>query len=209
MTDLRRVIFVDLDGVLAEFTGWRGLDHFGDMISGADVFMHNLCVAAREEQIAVFVTRLEAEPTATTISCGEDFLREQVMSWLVGHGVQADGVWVGRGEGCLGILTRAGFKFEMFLPETCRKVIKNWRDMVGVQHLLKTEEVKNVVGPNGDQGRVQGEKQEDGAKKLQQETPVIGTGASADVGTVRERTRSVQETRRDNDKLGGGALGRR
>lgn len=50
----KRSVCVDLDGVLASYDGWKGVDHFGPPIKGAVEFTKNL---SQEWRVVIFTTR--------------------------------------------------------------------------------------------------------------------------------------------------------
>lgn len=77
-----RIIAIDLDGTLARYDGWKGLDHIGDPLPGA-VQMVNALVeeepnAAWQDEVIVFTTRMNTKINPGTI----DKLGEHISNWL-------------------------------------------------------------------------------------------------------------------------------
>ena len=90
-------VCVDLDGVLATFDRWRGLDHFGEPIVGAKAFMEALGASFR---VVVFTTR-----TNVTLNNPEGDKSEnrrtmvnRVATWLDRHGIPYDSIYAGQGK---------------------------------------------------------------------------------------------------------------
>jgi adenylylsulfate kinase len=52
---MTKTIAIDLDGVLAQYDGWKGPDHYGPPMPGAIAFLESLIVA--EMQPWIFTTR--------------------------------------------------------------------------------------------------------------------------------------------------------
>jgi hypothetical protein len=69
MNDARPIACVDLNGVLDDYSGWRGADHFDPPRPGARVFLEAL--RQRGFQIVVFTTRYAGD----------------VRCWLDAHGL--------------------------------------------------------------------------------------------------------------------------
>lgn len=88
----RPMVCVDLDGVLAKYEGWRGINHIGPPLPGAVEFTHELGKVAR---VVVFSSR-----------CCEDnkgglrwqVLKNLVTDWLTRHGFHFDDVWAAQGK---------------------------------------------------------------------------------------------------------------
>ena len=83
-------VCVDLDGVLARYDGWKGLEHFGEPIPGALEFCRDL---ARDYRVIVFSSRTHDEE-------GRD-LDEAVRlvgAWLDKHGFVYDEIYTGAGK---------------------------------------------------------------------------------------------------------------
>jgi len=56
---MKKSVCVDLDGVLAQYDGWKGVEHIGDPIPGAVQFTKKLQEVAR---VVIFTTRTNADP---------------------------------------------------------------------------------------------------------------------------------------------------
>ena len=87
----KRDICVDLDGVLAEYNGWKGYDHFGDPLPGAVEFTKKLSELGR---VVIFTTR--ACPLQNEATPQE--LKKKIETWLQKHGFHFDSVYIGVGK---------------------------------------------------------------------------------------------------------------
>lgn len=90
---MRKVVCVDLDGTLADYTGgWRGLNQIGDPLPGAVEFTKQLAEFA---DIVIFTCR-----------CGEETAGKRaphlaaniVRDWLDKHGFVYHDIFVGQGK---------------------------------------------------------------------------------------------------------------
>lgn len=88
----RPIVAVDLDGVLARYDGWRGIDHIGDPLPGAVEFTRRLAAFA---EVLVWTTR--CSPEANPPYDAEELVGV-VMDWLNRHGFCWHRVWAGRGK---------------------------------------------------------------------------------------------------------------
>jgi len=90
-----KTVCVDLDGVLATYDGWKGLDHIGEPRPGAGYLMGALRLRYR---VVVFTTRCKLEgmerPEGETV----ETLRQRVTDWLVKHKIPFDEVYAGQGK---------------------------------------------------------------------------------------------------------------
>lgn len=90
-------ICVDLDGVLARYDGWRGLDHIGDPLPGALKFAKKL---AKHADIVIFTSRCShdagGDPDMIDISPGQ--MRIRVIDWLEKHKFPFADVYIGQGK---------------------------------------------------------------------------------------------------------------
>lgn len=89
-------VCVDLDGVLAEYHGWKGIDHIGPPIEGALEFAKQL---AKVAEIVVFSSRCSTElieAEGSNSSVGQ--LRIRVIEWLEKNGFPYSDVYVGQGK---------------------------------------------------------------------------------------------------------------
>ncbi|MBV9217454.1 MAG: hypothetical protein JO053_14900 [Acidobacteria bacterium] len=93
----RRRVCVDLDGVLAEYDGWKGPDHFGKPLPGALTFCKKLAEIA---DIVVFTSRCSDDPGAREeaggLSPGQ--VRIKVIDWLEKHKFPFTDVYIGHGK---------------------------------------------------------------------------------------------------------------
>jgi len=87
-------VIVDLDGVLAYFDEWHGIDHIGDPIPGAQEFVEALAV---KYNVIIFTTR-----TSTTVNKMEPNMHlplvSKIIDWLEKHGFKKCSVWAGEGK---------------------------------------------------------------------------------------------------------------
>lgn len=89
-------ICLDLDGVLAKYNGWKGLDHIGAPIPGALEFAMELDKIA---EIVVFTSRCSAEMReATNSKATIGNLRIRIIEWLENHKFPFTDVYVGQGK---------------------------------------------------------------------------------------------------------------
>lgn len=88
---MKKTVCVDLDGTIAQYDGWKGLDHIGDPLPGAKEFLERL---GEKYSIMIYTTR-----------CNEHFnveaahlLRGRVEAWLLKHGLRYDDIYTGQGK---------------------------------------------------------------------------------------------------------------
>jgi hypothetical protein len=87
-------VCVDLDGVLAKYDKWKGVDHFGKPIDGALEFMQKL---AKISEITIFTSRCAQDVLeGSRITPGQ--LRIKVIEWLEKHGFPYTDVYIGQGK---------------------------------------------------------------------------------------------------------------
>jgi hypothetical protein len=87
-------VCVDLDGVLAQYDKWRGVDHIGDPIEGALEFAKNLSKFA---DITIFTSRCSQDILeGSRITPAQ--LRIRVISWLEQHKIPFADVYIGQGK---------------------------------------------------------------------------------------------------------------
>ena len=90
----RRRVCVDLDGVLAVYDKWKGLDNFGKPIPGALEFMQKL---AKFSEITIFTSRCAQDVLeGSRVTPGQ--LRVKVIEWLEKHGFPYTDVYIGQGK---------------------------------------------------------------------------------------------------------------
>lgn len=87
-------VCLDLDGVLAQYDKWRGIDHIGDPIPGALEFAKKL---AKIAEIVVFSSRCAQDVAeGSRITPGQ--LRIHVIEWLEKHKFPYTDVYTGQGK---------------------------------------------------------------------------------------------------------------
>lgn len=87
-------VCVDLDGVLAQYDKWRGIDHIGDPVPGALEFAKKL---AKFSSITVFTSRCAQDVLeGSRITPGQ--LRIKVIEWLDKHKFPYTDVYIGQGK---------------------------------------------------------------------------------------------------------------
>ncbi|MEM7014875.1 MAG: hypothetical protein AAF585_25725, partial [Verrucomicrobiota bacterium] len=87
----RPKICVDLDGVLAKYDGWRGIEHFGEPIPGAIEFTRELNEWA---DVIIYTARSSQKSKKHTAKQR----RELVEAWLDEHGFAWSEVYSGQGK---------------------------------------------------------------------------------------------------------------
>ena len=89
-------ICVDLDGVLAKYDGWKGLEHIGPPLPGAREFAHSL---AKIADLIIFSSRCSTDAAGeerTRLSPGQ--LKIHIVDWLEKHKVPYTDVYTGQGK---------------------------------------------------------------------------------------------------------------
>lgn len=88
----RKTVCIDLDATLAQYDRWRGVEHIGDPIPGAQAF-----VAAVNEfaDVVIFTTRMNAEVNSSHSVCD---LGQRIHDWLASHKFPSVGIWCGQGK---------------------------------------------------------------------------------------------------------------
>lgn len=90
----RTRVCVDLDGVLATYDKWKGVDHIGKPIEGALEFARKL---AKISDITIFTSRCAQDVLeGSRITPGQ--LRIKVIEWLEKHGFPYTDVYIGQGK---------------------------------------------------------------------------------------------------------------
>ena len=89
---MRKTIAIDLDGVLAQFGKWEGVDHFGDPIPGSVEFTKKL---AEDYDIMIHTCRCSNELHRRL---SPHLLENKVRAWLDEHGYAYHAVWIGTGK---------------------------------------------------------------------------------------------------------------
>ena len=91
----RQTVCVDLDGVLATYDGWKGMDNFGDPIPGAVDFINELNKFA---EVVIFTTRCNLSVTRKETGETVLSLQKRVKDWLDKHGFKYKDVYIGQGK---------------------------------------------------------------------------------------------------------------
>ena len=92
-TTARKAVALDVDGVLADFSdGWKGVDHFGDVLPRAVELSRRLSEFC---DVLIWTTRCNPE-----VGRGEgvNLLRNRVRDWLDKHGFVYADIWTGVGR---------------------------------------------------------------------------------------------------------------
>ena len=89
---MKKTVAVDVDGVLAQYDGWKGVDHIGDPIPGAVAFTHTL---SEHFDVLIFTTRCCEEVNQPEKA---HLLRNRLVKWLDQHDFAYADVWVGQGK---------------------------------------------------------------------------------------------------------------
>lgn len=88
-------VAVDLDGVLATYDGWKGLDHIGAARPGAVPFMAAL---RKDYYVMVHSSRACHDNARHEAGETEESLRGRIEAWLRKHNIEFDAVWSGHGK---------------------------------------------------------------------------------------------------------------
>lgn len=95
---MSKAVAVDLDGVLAQYDGWEGLDDIGPPVPGAREFLE----LVREDlglEVVVFTTRLNPDPfNEGEQRASPERLQAIVQGWLDKFDLPYDRVFTGRGK---------------------------------------------------------------------------------------------------------------
>lgn len=95
MPETKRTIAIDLDGVLAKYQGWKGLDHIGKPFSGAIDFTESLL---KDFEVVIHTCRTNPEINDKGNETAEQ-LAERIYKWLRENGFPEDvKVWTGIGK---------------------------------------------------------------------------------------------------------------
>lgn len=89
---MKKTVCVDLDGVLAKYDGWKGVEHIGDPIPGAVEFTKEL---SKIGDVVIFTTRCNPEVNKPEKA---HLLVNRVEAWLDEHGFEYAHVYAGVGK---------------------------------------------------------------------------------------------------------------
>lgn len=81
----RQSVAIDLDGTLAAYDGWKGLEHIGDPLPGAQDFVRGIREFAK---VVIWTTRSNYDVNGPN----SHFV---VKAWLDKHGFEYDEIFVG------------------------------------------------------------------------------------------------------------------
>lgn len=88
----KKTVAVDLDGVLAQYDGWKGVDHIGDPIPGAVEFTQALSEFC---DVLIYTTRCCEEINTPEKA---HLLVNRVRAWLDANGFAYAAIWSGQGK---------------------------------------------------------------------------------------------------------------
>lgn len=90
---MKKTVCIDLDGVLADYSeGWKGVDHIGEPIPGAQEFVKRVREIA---EVVIYTTRCNEEVNKPEKA---HLLRNRVAAWLDKHGFEYDHVYAEQGK---------------------------------------------------------------------------------------------------------------
>lgn len=92
---MKKTVCVDLDGVLATYDGWKGVNHFGEPRPGAGEFLRQL---RRVAHVVIFTTRAKADFDDRPPGATPESMAAGVRSWLDRNGLEYDEVYSGQGK---------------------------------------------------------------------------------------------------------------
>lgn len=93
MTEFKKRVCVDLDGVLASTDGWNGHGTFGSPISGGVEFCAEL--RRRGYEVVIFTSRMCGELSSRAMM---GVRLSEIQGWLQANKIPYDIVWEGRGK---------------------------------------------------------------------------------------------------------------
>ena len=91
---MKKTVALDVDGVLAQYNGWKGIDHIGDPIPGAISFTKELSEFA---YILIYTTRC-CETLNDRDGRKASELQQIVKAWLDKHGFTYNEIYIGQGK---------------------------------------------------------------------------------------------------------------
>ena len=92
MSKIVKTVCVDLDGVLAQYDGWKGIEYIGDPIPGAKQFVEALCMIPAK--VCIWTTRANSEANRESV----ESLRSRIELWLDHAAIPYDSIHVGPGK---------------------------------------------------------------------------------------------------------------
>lgn len=88
---MKKTVCVDLDGTIARYDGWKGIEHFGDPLPGAKEFLERL---GENYKILIYTTRCNEQMNGEV----PHQLRNRVEAWLQRHQLRYDDIHTGQGK---------------------------------------------------------------------------------------------------------------
>jgi hypothetical protein len=89
-------VCVDLDGVLARYDRWRGIEHIGAPLPGAADFTRRLKDLG--VKVVIFTTRVNPAPETSGHTEPVGMLSRRVQEWLDKNGFTYDEIYIGTGK---------------------------------------------------------------------------------------------------------------
>lgn len=89
---MKKSVCVDLDGVLAKYDGWKGVDYFGDPIPGAREFLQ---ILRTKYEVIIYTCRCREGISGPEKS---HLLINRVREWLDKHDMPYDDIDAGSGK---------------------------------------------------------------------------------------------------------------
>lgn len=89
---MKKTVLVDVDGVLAAYDGWKGVDYIGEPLPGAVEFTHEL---SRDYTVVIYTTRCSEEMHKPEKA---HLLVNRVKAWLDKHGFAYDHIYSEQGK---------------------------------------------------------------------------------------------------------------
>jgi hypothetical protein len=95
MSDNQKIVAIDLDGVLAEYHTWLGVDEIGRKTRDAETLLKKLKKEGCEVIIHTTRTNPQANPGYTTVDLGM-----RIATWLAEHRLSqyVTHIWTGEGK---------------------------------------------------------------------------------------------------------------
>ena len=91
----RPTFAIDLDGTLATYDKWQGLDHIGAPIDGAIEFVAKL---AKFGKIIIYTNRMSYRFNKLTTKAEKDGSKTIIKNWLESNNIKYDEIYCGQGK---------------------------------------------------------------------------------------------------------------